>query len=135
MRDRNFYTAGRSEIGHVLRLQGRHAEAAAVYVETLSAWQDLGHRAAVAHELECLAYCATAAGQGSFQRAAHLLGAAEALRERIGSSILLMEHQEYDQVVAQLRTEMEATALQAAWAQGRSLSLDEAVAYARAEGQ
>ena len=134
MRDRNFYNASRSEMGHVLRLQGRHAAAAAIYAETMHVWQELGQRAAVAHELECLACMAAAGGPAAAPRAAQLFGAAEILREQIGSNMTAMERREYDQGVAQLRAQLEAAGLTAAWASGRTMGLDEAVAYALAEG-
>ena len=131
MRDRNGYNVGRSELGHLPRQQGRYAEAAAVYAETMRVWQELGHRAAVAYELECLACIARAVGPA--ERAAQLFGAAEALRERIGSSMTPTERREYDQAVAQLRAQAEPALVEAAWARGRALTLEEAVAYALAK--
>ena len=98
MRDRHFYNASRSEMAHVRRLQGRHAEAAALYAETIRVWQELGQRPAVARELECLAYLAAA--DGPAERPATLLGAAEALREQLGAPMPLVERAEYDQAVA-----------------------------------
>ena len=134
MRDRNFYNASRSEMGHVLRLQGRHAAAAAIYAETMRVWHELGQRAAVAHELECLACMAAAGGPATAPRAAQLFGAAEALREQIGSTMTVMERREYDQAVAQLRAQLAAVELTAAWASGRAMGLEEAVANALAAG-
>jgi len=126
--DRHFTNGSRSEIGHVWRQEGRFAEAAARYRETLPVWQELGQRAAVAHQLECLAFIAIDAGQA--QRAARLLGAAEALREVIGSEMTRMERHEYERAVARLRALPDEVAVTAAWASGRALSLDEAVQFA-----
>jgi hypothetical protein len=134
MRDRGGYNVARSFVGHTLRLQDRYAEAAAVYAETLPVWQEVRHRAAVAYELECLAGMAVADGPASTQRAATLFGAAEALRERIGSTMTVMERGEYDQAVANLRAGAEPAVVEAAWARGRALGLDQAVGYALAEG-
>jgi tetratricopeptide (TPR) repeat protein len=128
MRGRNLYNASRSEIGHLLRKQGRYHEAAAVYVETMRVWQELGQRPAMAHELECLAFIAAAIGQA--ERAAALFGAAEALREVLGTPMTAYERREYDQAVAQLRAQTNEATLKAAWARGRALSLEAAVAYA-----
>ncbi len=128
LRDRLFETGCRSEQGHVLRWQGRLAEAEAVYRVTLGLWRDLGQHGAVAHELECLAFLAGAQGAGA--RAARLLGAAEALREAGGYAMTPIERREYEPAVAQLRTQLDAADFAAAWAAGRALALDEAVAYA-----
>lgn len=61
------------------RQEGRLGEAAAVYRQTILAWQEQGHRAAVAHQLECFAYIAI--DQGKFAYAAQLLGAAQIGRQ------------------------------------------------------
>jgi tetratricopeptide (TPR) repeat protein len=125
--DRAFYNGSRSEIGHVLRRQGRYPEAAAIYAETPRVWPALGQHAAIAHELECLAYIAAACGQG--ERAARLFGVAEALRESIGTPMTAYERREYDQALAQLRAQADEGALNAAWAKGRTLTLADAVQY------
>jgi tetratricopeptide (TPR) repeat protein len=128
MRDREFYNANRAEMGHARRMQGRYAEAAAIYAETLPVWQELGRRAAVARELECLAFIAAA--DGPAERAATLFGAAETLRKQTGNAMMFKERDEYDAAVAQLRARAEPAVIQAAWAQGRTLTLDQAVRYA-----
>jgi len=128
MRARNLYNASRSEIGHLLRRQGRYQEAAAVYAETVRVWQELGQRPAMAHELECLAFIATASDQR--ERGATLFGAAEALREALGAPMTAYERREYDQAVTQLRAQTEPAVVDAAWARVRALTLEAAVAYA-----
>lgn len=127
MRDRFAYTVCRSLMGHLLRQQGRPAEAA-VHAETLPVWVELGHRAAVAYELECPGYLAAADRQS--ERAATLFGAAEALRERIGSPMTANERGEYEAAVAQARAQAEPAVFEAAWTRGRALTMDQAVAYA-----
>jgi non-specific serine/threonine protein kinase len=128
MRDREFYTASRAEMGHARRMLGRHAEATAIYAETLPVWQELGRPAAVARELECLAYIAVV--DGPVERAAQLFGAAETLREQTGSSMMFKERDEYDAAMAQLRAQSEPPIIEAAWARGRALTMNKAVAYA-----
>jgi len=127
MRDRHFYNSSRSEIGHVFRKQGRHHEAVTVYRETIRAWQELGQRAAVAHELECFAFIAGASGQN--ERAARLFGAAEALRELIGSPMTPMERGEYEREAAALRAQMDKAAFEPAWAAGRALTMEQAIEH------
>ena len=45
-----------SEFGHMERYEGHLDKAEQVYHETIPVWQKLGHRAAVANQLECLAF-------------------------------------------------------------------------------
>ncbi len=125
LRDRTLANGARSEIGHTLRLSRRFAEAMVVYSETIAAWRDLGQRPAVAHQLECVAFIAAATGHDD--RAATLLGAAEALRELIGSAMTPIERREYDANLIRLRAEMDPALLRTAWLQGRSLTMDEAI--------
>jgi tetratricopeptide (TPR) repeat protein len=128
MRDRNFYTGSRSDLAHFLRQQGQLGEAAQIYRETLPAWAQIGNRGAVARELECFGFIAITTGQG--ERAARLLGAAEALRQASNSDMTPPERVEYDRALSQLHAILDQTALAAAWAKGRKLELEQAVACA-----
>jgi non-specific serine/threonine protein kinase len=118
----------RSELAHIERYEGNYASAEAMYRQTIKEWQRIGHRAAVAHQLECLATLAMRAEQP--ERAARLFGAAEALRERIRIAMTAREHAEYERTVADLRAGMDPEAFASAWAKGRSLSLDQAILLA-----
>jgi hypothetical protein len=94
----------------------------------LREWQKIGHRAAIARELECLAFIAKAEEED--QRAARLLGAAEVLRETIRIPMISTEQLEYDREVSDLRTNMDESAFAKAWAEGRAMSMEQAIAYA-----
>ena len=63
-------------------------------------------------------------------RSARLSGAAEALREVIGSELEIMERFNYDRIVPTVRTQLGENAFAAAWAAGRALSLEQAIAEA-----
>jgi non-specific serine/threonine protein kinase len=126
--NRRLVYSNHSELAHILRAHGELDEALELYRDVLPKWKELGHRAAVAHELECLAFIAIARRQ--YERAARLLGAAETLRESIGSPMTLSERQEYDQAVSGLREQMEADAFAKEWAEGRTLEMEPAIAYA-----
>ncbi len=126
-----FIHMAESEIAHIERRTGDLASAEAKYRETITRFQWLGHRPAVAHHLECLAFIARAREQPA--RAARLLGAAEALRTSIGSKMLFNERQEYEREVALLRQSMEPQMLEIAWNAGKELNMDEAVEYALSE--
>lgn len=117
-----------SELAHMDRAEGKHAEAEAMYRETIVEWKRLGHRAAVANQLECFAFIAKAKEQP--ERAAILLGAAEALREKINIQMTEMERVEYDREVADLKGNMNGKDFNAAWSRGRAMEMDEAVQLA-----
>jgi hypothetical protein len=71
-------------------------------------------------------------GQG--ERAARLYGAAEALRELTGTPIQYAGHQAlYERQVAALGEQLDAETIEAAWAEGRTMTLEEAVGEALAE--
>ncbi len=122
----------RSEFAHMDRYEGRLDQAEAAYRQTLPAWQKLGQQAAVANQLETLAFIAIAHSQN--ERAARLLGAAEALREKIDIPMSHFEQVEYDRQVQTLRQSMEAGAFSELWSQGRHLGIDRAVQAALEQG-
>ena len=128
--DRRFELSARSELAHALRRSGAIDAAEAEYRETIHGWQHSGNRGAIANQLEAIAFLAVARGSG--ERAARLLGAAEALREVAGSPMTAQERQEYDGELLRLRAQLEAAALDEHWAEGRAMSSEEAVALARA---
>jgi predicted ATPase/class 3 adenylate cyclase len=117
-----------SEFAHLERREGHSAQAKLLYRETIQAWQKLGHRAAVAHELECFAFIAKTEEED--ERAARLLGAAEVLRERINLPMMPIERPEYDREVNDLRNNMEEATFARAWAEGRTMTMEQAIEYA-----
>ncbi len=128
LKDRNHVNGIRSELAHLERRQGHFAQAKPLYRETLLEWQRLGHRAAIAHELECLAIIAKS--QEEDERAARLFGAAEVLRENINLPMTPFEHVEYAREVSDLRANMNEAAFAKAWADGRALTMEQAIALA-----
>jgi len=102
-----------------------------IYRELLPKCKNLGHRAAVAHELECIAFILSK--KGDTQRAAQLLGAAQTLRELIDSSMTTMEQTEYENEVSALHSKMNEFDLEKAWSEGRGMSMDEAIENALRE--
>jgi len=123
-----FVVVMRSELGHIERQRGNLAQAKLVYQETIKSWQDLGNRAAVAHELECFGFIAIQEEEP--QRAIKFFGAAEALRERIQAPMTDYERVEYDQAVAQVRSMLTKTEFNDLWAEGRSLTMEQAIELA-----
>jgi predicted ATPase/class 3 adenylate cyclase len=117
-----------SELAHMDRYEGRYKQAEQTYHETLPVWQKLGHRAAIAHQLECFAFLAIR--RDAPERAARLFGAAEALREKINIVMSPMEHVEYGKEVAALRASLDEEAFTSAWAAGRAMTMEAAIDYA-----
>ena len=118
----------KSDMAHALRQTGNMAKAIPLYRETILAYQDLGHRGAIAHQLECFAFIAIAQEQG--ERAVKLLGAAEALREISNSRMTPQERNEYDKQVADLRVGVEESVFTSLWAEGRSMTMEQAIQFA-----
>jgi hypothetical protein len=131
--DERLGLAARSDLGHALRRGGRFADAMAIYRETIGGWVHLGHRGAVANQLENIGYVALETGRP--ERAAQLLGAAEAIRAAVGASMAMEEGPEYESFVGRLREALDEPTLGAAWDAGRGLSLPAAVALARADAE
>ena len=117
-----------SELAHVLRENGDLEEPLAIYQDLLPKWRDLGHRAAVAHELECIAYILSKKDEA--QRAVTILGAADTLRKRIGSVATPLELAEYEKEVTALRAILTEDNFKRAWERGQTLTMDEAIAVA-----
>ena len=122
-----------SELAHIERYEGHYQQAGVLYKETLREWQRIGHRAAIAHQLESIAFIAKALEQA--ERSAQLLGAAEALREEIGTDMTPQEREQYNKDVADLKANMDEKEFTSLWADGRSMTMEQAVEVALASGE
>ncbi len=121
-----------SELAHMQRYERHYAEAEAAYRQTIRGWQKLGHRSAVAHQLESFAFIARAQDQA--ERAARLFGAAAGLRARIGVPMSPQEQVEYDRELAAARARLGPDTFAAQWAAGQALTMEAAIDYAVAAG-
>ena len=121
----------RSDLAGVLQRHGELRPALELYRQTLRDWQHMGHRGAVAQQLESLAFVAIELGQGA--RAARLLGAAETLRDLTGALRITQQRADYEFSLAALRAQLPAAELDSAWAEGRAMTMDDAVVFAMNE--
>jgi predicted ATPase/class 3 adenylate cyclase len=112
-------------LGLVAFARGDGERAIAFYRESLALYRGLGDRRGIAELLECLASVGAAAKQA--EQAARLLGAAEALREATRAPLPLSDRPAYDRSVAAVRDVLPGEVFAVTWAQGRELSLEEAM--------
>jgi hypothetical protein len=90
----------------------------------------LGKRLSLALSFEAFAHLAA---RDDPDRAARLWGAAEALRERLGAPLPPNDRAEYERDVAAVRQALGAERFAIAWVAGRSLTEEQAIAYALGE--
>jgi predicted ATPase/DNA-binding SARP family transcriptional activator len=120
-----------ANIGQVHQYLGRCVEASACFRQALQLSLRLRDNKGLAHGLEKLA--AVRAQQGDLAAAARVLAAAEAFRESICCPIEPFDLPDLERAAAHIAGGLEAEALAAARAQGRLMSLDEAIAEALEE--
>jgi predicted ATPase/class 3 adenylate cyclase len=110
-------------------LMGRDPDrAVSLHQESLALSQQLGDKLVAAEAMEGLACSASIRGQS--ERVARLFGAAEILREAVGYQQQPREQALRAPYLAAARSRSAASAWDAAWAEGRRLGFEEAVAYA-----
>lgn len=116
------------DLGHVRLLQGRDEEARALLMRSLGLARELGAKWAVATCLIGLAGVALRRSQA--RKAALLLGAARALTDSVSVRLETPDQLEYDEEVTAVRAQLEEAAWEEAWAEGRAMSMEEAISCA-----
>jgi non-specific serine/threonine protein kinase len=121
-----------AHLGAVALAQGEREEARALYREALLRSQEVADQRAMAGDLCGLA---AVSAPGEPERAARLFGAAEVLRQAMGSPYLaqMIDPVGYDEHVAALRARLDAETFAAAWAEGRAMTLAQAMRLALEE--
>ena len=115
-------------LGHVAHKESDDARAAACFAESLALFRELGNKLGVAF---CLAGMAGVVGaHGQPEQAARLFGAAEALLVAIGDGLDPIDRVEYEHNVAAVRAQLDEGTFASAWAEGRTMSLEQAIAEA-----
>ena len=125
-----------NNLARVARDLGDWTWMADLCAESLTLFREVGDRHGIAWVLSNLAIVARF--RGRWERAARMFGAAEALRESVGSSSLSLSPAErgaYETAVTAVRAELDPDVYTAAWADGRALPLDQAIAYALAPAE
>jgi DNA-binding CsgD family transcriptional regulator len=115
-------------LGSTLHHVGNHERARRLYEESLTLSRDFGIKWAI---LECLYGVASViASQGLPERAARLFGAAEVLRDGIDYSLPLPDQADNEDAVTAIHAALDDKTFAAAWAEGRAMTLEQAVEYA-----
>jgi tetratricopeptide (TPR) repeat protein len=144
--DRQGIANSLNNLGIVTKDQGDYAAARACQEESLTIYREIGDRSGIALSLEAfaeLAFTATAAAtvpaetarasentEDDPHRAARLWGAAQALREQIGAPLEPTEQEEQARDAASARERLGEADWAAAWAEGRAMTQEQAIAYA-----
>jgi predicted ATPase/class 3 adenylate cyclase len=118
-------------LGWVALLRGDSERARALYAESIRAQREVGAKVTAPENL--LGLACVAAAQGEAERAARLFGASEALPEAMGTSLEPGERALQEPYLAAARSRLDETSWQQVWAEGRAMTLEEAIAYALEE--
>lgn len=113
-------------LARITAFQGDLAAAGSLHRESLATAREIHDQRISAFALEGLA--GVVAARGEFCRAARLWGAAEALRDAMGTPLPLVDRPIYERSVAAARASLGEKAFAAAWAEGRTMTPEQALA-------
>jgi predicted ATPase/class 3 adenylate cyclase len=118
-------------LARILRQTGQDERALRLYAESLTLSRACGVKLAIQGCFYGMA--SVNAAQGQRERAARLFAAAEDLRAGIGYALPARDRDEYDGTVTAIRETMGDVAFVTAWAEGRAMTLEQAIEYALEE--
>lgn len=114
--------------GYIAQHAGDFERAEALFLEGMALEWETGNRRYIAQNLASLA--GPVAAGGSPEKAARLLGASEALLEKMGLVIQAADQFEIERYKAMVCEQLDEARFEKAMSEGRELSLEEAVVYA-----
>jgi DNA-binding CsgD family transcriptional regulator len=120
-----------NQLALVALLREEFGRAQALCKDSLQLSRQTGMAHHIAYALQTSA--ALAGSRGQPVRSARLWGAAEALREAIGTAFQPMEHRVYEPYVEATRVQLDDAAWETAWSEGRAMDVEVAVEYALSE--
>jgi tetratricopeptide (TPR) repeat protein len=115
-------------LAYVAQHEGDHERALGLVRQALQLARDRKATRDIASFLWTFAGSIAALGQ--LMRAARLLGASEAALERMGAFHQPSDQPEIDRIMVAVRDQLDASAFEAAWAEGRAMTLEQAVVSA-----
>jgi len=119
-------------LGRAARELGEAALAQESFRESLHLWQELGDKQGIAEAFEGLGCLAAARGQP--EHAVRLIGSAAALRDATDNPLMPDDQAKLDRNLEPARAALGDDRRAAAWAEGRAMSLKQAIADALTEG-
>jgi tetratricopeptide (TPR) repeat protein len=117
-------------LGHATSHLTDEQQARALFAEALARYQDVGDRRGV---LECVAGLAGLVADRDPERTARLVGGATAIADAMGTRLSQLNRTGYVNSLATAHRRLGDAAFEAAWEQGRSLTLELAIAEAMEE--
>jgi non-specific serine/threonine protein kinase len=128
LNEKNILAYSIRRLGQLALLHADYEKAIAFNKESLSLNLQVGEQRGV---VACLAgFAGIAAARGQSVPAVRLLGAVESFLGTISVPQLPTDQLAYDHNVAALRAQLDEAAFNAAWVEGRVMSMEQAVAYA-----
>ena len=121
-----------TSLGEVVLAQGDAARASALFAESLTLCVDSRDKVDIPMALVGLA--GVARSQGQLERAARLLGAAEALSDTSGSYRGLAGSLIMERTTAAVRAQLDEATFAGMWAEGQKMTLEQAKAEALGGG-
>jgi predicted ATPase/class 3 adenylate cyclase len=118
-------------LGLVAFDQHNYAEAHSLYAEGLLTAKELRDMYYGTHLVENFA--SLIAAEGRYAPAARLLGSADAYRRAAGVPLPFAHRSDYDRPLAAIRGGLNEDAFAAAWAEGRAMTLEQAIEHALAD--
>ena len=115
-------------LGEARLEQGDHAAAYDLLRESLQICWEIGSRWDVADLLELMG--AASVARGDAPQGARLLGAGRALRDVLGTPLPDSEVPAYEKRLSAARAALDPEVFSAAWEQGRSMNVEDAIAHA-----
>ena len=119
------------ELGLVAFAQGNYTTAQSHFEVSLTLHRDLNNKWGIVHVLAD--WASLALSQKQLQRSANLAGAVMALLENMGARLDEPEWTMYNNTIAALRSELDEATFAAAWAEGKAMSTEQAIAFALQE--
>jgi predicted ATPase/DNA-binding CsgD family transcriptional regulator len=116
----------RQNLALIAQHRGNHSRAIELVRQALELARARKDKHDIAEGLAILAGSVSALDD--LQKPARILGASEAALERLGTFHQPADKPEYDRIVAEVRAQLDYTSFQKAWAEGRVMTLEQAVA-------
>jgi predicted ATPase/class 3 adenylate cyclase len=119
-----------NNLGTAAHEQGDYASSRTLYKESLVLCTELGDKVGIIASLAGLGGLAVGTGGGEVERGARALGAVEALSESTGAVLEAADRSLYERNITEARAQLGEETFERTWAEGRAMSMEEAIKYA-----